>query len=59
MQQKEENKEKNLYVVNQYTFINTLLGAEKSGKIPWETVKGVQTFHPLDMSTHDIKMFQH
>ena len=26
-------------------------------KLPWETVKGLHTFHPLDMSTHDIKTF--
>jgi len=33
MQKKEENKKIPAYVVNQYTFTNTLLGAEKSGKL--------------------------
>jgi len=34
------------------------LGNISSRRHIWETVKGLHTFHPLDMSTHDIKTYQ-
>jgi len=60
------------YVVNQYTFTNTLLGTEKSGKLESSQAEVKQYFRKIhsdslreeslghcERLTHDIKTFQH